>query len=712
MRTPDFEPKLPVGAIVAALAAGAAAVGPALAQEPDTSAWTCERCLVPDGWSLDLSIGPAYVDEDAFRFGNYTGLDEKGTYLFGDVFAQYWGQGADYWRIEGYDLGADARQAFVRGGRQGLFELRGYYQGIPQRVYDTTQTPYLGNGGPVLTLPPGWVPATGTGGMTALAGSLHEVTVESDRDRVGAGITVEPVSRWTFKADYRREQRDGVKVTAGSHFLRAAQLLQPVDYTTDEFELGATYTGDDWQLGLAYLGSTFDNGNESLTWDNAFLPLSAGADQGRLALPPDNESHQVTLSAGMALPARTVLSGRLSLGRAEQNESFLPYTINPSIGPLPLPRESLDGEVETTNLNLKLVSSPWARWTLAGEVRYDKRDNKTPVATYTYPIVDTFVSTASVQNRPYSYESTEYRLRGEHRLAKRIRLAAGYDFETIERDLQARETTDTGTVYGQISSRAGVFSDLRIKAYLESRDGSSYDASYQTDDVQNERMRLYNLADRDRRGLEFYAGMLMDHGTTVGLTAEFSSDSYRESELGLQGNDRQRIGLDLSMPVAEKASVYASLYYESLDYELANSQAYATADWLGISRDRYRSATLGLRLPGLVGRVDSSLEYTYASSRGEVAVDVSGLEQPFPDLESRLQQLRLELSYPYSARTRLLLSYWYERFEAEDWALEGVDPDTVSSLLSLGAEPYDYHVNVIFLGLQYHFDPPTRPFRK
>ena len=41
--------------------------------------WKCENCPSAEGWELDIKGGPAYVDDDDFRFGDYTGLDSKGS---------------------------------------------------------------------------------------------------------------------------------------------------------------------------------------------------------------------------------------------------------------------------------------------------------------------------------------------------------------------------------------------------------------------------------------------------------------------------------------------------------------------------------------------------------------------------------------------------------------------------------------------------------
>ncbi len=43
----------------------------------------------------------------------------------------------------------------------------------------------------------------------------------------------------------------------------------------------------------------------------------------------------------------------------------------------------------------------------------------------------------------------------------------------------------------------------------------------------------------------------------------------------------------------------------------------------------------------------------------------------------------------------------YESFSTKDWAISGVNPDTVPTVLALGANPYDYDVWVFGIGFRY-----------
>ena len=55
----------------------------------DTSDWTCESCPFDQGYRAEVAAGATSVSDDAARFGNYTGYDEKGVYANVDGQGRY-----------------------------------------------------------------------------------------------------------------------------------------------------------------------------------------------------------------------------------------------------------------------------------------------------------------------------------------------------------------------------------------------------------------------------------------------------------------------------------------------------------------------------------------------------------------------------------------------------------------------------------------------
>ena len=670
------------------------------AEAPAPRDWTCGRCPSVVGWELDIEGGPAFVNEDAFRFGDGTGLDEQGAYFFGDLYARYRTEEAGYLVFEGYARGPDANALFIKAGKQSAYELRASIQSIPRRIFATSVTPYDGNGTDQLTLPADWVRAATTGGMTALNDAAEPVRLGWDRDIYGLGFDVSPTQRWKLRVDYTRQEREGLSRSSGSFFFNGAEFAAPVDDATDDLEVALNYAADTWQVGLTYFGSVFNNQYDDLTWDNPYAS-APGADAGQLAQPPDNESHQVSLAGSMRLPARTTLNGQVSFGHMTQNSDLLPYTTNPLLPVNPLPTSSADAEVDTLNLNVRAVSSPWRNVTLEGELRYHDFDNRTPVNGYDYIVTDTVPAAVPVTSSAYDYERREIGLRGEYRLPAGMKMFAGFDNERYERNRQDRSRTTTNRAWFRLRTRLGQRADLDADLFAENRGGSEYTVTDNPAAPENPLMRKYNMADRERNGIRLRGSMYGGERVDFGWELEYSEDRYDNSALGLTDSDYLRLGADVTVLVGTQGSAYASLYNEKIGTDQRNSQSFAEPDWAATTDDRFSTVTLGLAYPGLLDTVDVSLEYTWMQSVGETENNTSGLVTSFPDLRHTRRNIKLGLSYPVSESLSFGFDYFFESVDSDDWMLDGVEPATIPNLLSLGADAWNYNVGTYYLSVEY-----------
>jgi hypothetical protein len=102
------------------------------------------------------------------------------------------------------------------------------------------------------------------------------------------------------------------------------------------------------------------------------------------------------------------------------------------------------------------------------------------------------------------------------------------------------------------------------------------------------------------------------------------------------------------------------------------------------------------------GKFDLDFSYNRADGNTAISLDsLSGGPSELPDLESTLDSARVEASYQFSARWAGTLDLRYERFELQDWAL--VSETTLPTVLTMGADPYDYDVYAIGIGFRYRF---------
>ena len=686
--------------LVAPLILLAPAIGFAQA---DTSDWACESCPFDKGYRAEVNAGATYVGEDgAIRFGNATGYDEKGGYANVDGQGRYVSDGYRLdWMIE--DLGLSSRVFEMDGGRQGTFGFHVGYRELPYRRFDTTRTVFNPSTSDTITLPGSWVPAGITSDMSQLSSSLRPQTIESDRQVIDAGADWKPAKAFRLYADFRRQNRDGIDITGGSSYTQSSLLPRWFDYQTDLIDAGIQYGTDRASLTLAYYGSYFTNQNASLTWDTPFTS-GPGAGQYRMAMAPDNDFQQVSLSGAYRWTQwDTVAAFTLASGSGEQNEALLPYTINPGAGAGPLPRSSLDGAVDTANYALTVTSRPLPKGRIKFAYRFDERDNKTLQSDWNRVVTDFFVSGDIEQNVPYSFERATISLSGELVVWKDIRISAGGERKEVKRDFQevAEQTIDSG--WGQARWRPLAWLDLRVKGGATERDINRYDESVAVSLGQNPLMRKYNLAYRYRSYGEFIASITpVESPVSFSTTVLFADDRYNKSLLGMTDSEELRATADFSWAVSENSSVYLMVGYENIDALQLGSEQFDVWDWSAKHDDTFSHIGAGFNWHQAEGKYN--IRFDYNRSDGETTVDylsVSGGPSRLPDLTSTMDSARVEVAYRWSDRIDATLDLRYESFEVEDYAL--VSPSTIPAVLTLGAQPYDYKVWALGLGFRYSF---------
>ena len=677
------------------------------AARPDTSNWKCNLCPFEKGSKGNITAGGSYVSDDAAKFGDASGYDEKGGYVNVDGDGTYASDGFMLnWYAE--DLGLDSRVLELEGGRQGKYGFHIGYRELPERVFDTTSSVFGLSGNNTLTLPGSWVPAPQTSGMTALSSSLRSQNIESDRQIFEFGADYLPTSRFALFADYRRQQKDGVDIFGGSTFTQASLLPRPLDHETNEVDLGVRYASGRGNVTLAYYGSFFQNKVTGVVWENPFSfdPATSlpGEDRGRHAQDPDNNFQQVTLSGKYrAATLNTDIAFSAAMGRGEQDDFLFPYTINPNIAVAPLPQSTLNAEVDTMNLALTVVSRPFPKARVKLAFRHDERDNKTLQSQWTRVITDTFPSGESELNVPYSFERSRLNLSADYKLFDTVRVSAGYDRTQLDRDFQevAEQTEDAG--WGRVRWRPTDYIEISGRGGASERDIDRYDETLAASLGQNSLMRKYNLAYRYREFGELtFSASHPEKPVSFTLNALYANDEYTRSQLGLTESEELRFAADLSWSVSERASIYLAGGVEDIDGKQSGSELFSTPDWRADHADTFNNYGGGFRIAGIGDKADLQLDYTRADGNTEINVaSGAGGQSLFPDLESTLDSLRLKILYRWSDKFETILQLRYESFSTEDWALQGVAPDTIPTVLTLGAQPYDYEVWLVGIGFRY-----------
>ncbi|MBI5908810.1 MAG: MtrB/PioB family decaheme-associated outer membrane protein [Betaproteobacteria bacterium] len=672
------------------------------AGQADTSQWKCESCTFDQGLSGTLDVGVGSVSEKSAKFGEYNGLDKKGGFLIGDGAVRSRGEDGAYWNLNASNLGLKSRSLDAEGGQQGKYKLLLKYDEIPHFISDSAQTPFAGSGGASLTLPAGY-PAATTANMP-LAGTLQQVEIGTDRKRLGMGASWTPVRDWEYAVNFRHETKEGTKRTAGAFFVNAAQLVEPVDYVTDQVDASASYSGGKWQAKLAYYGSTFRNNNDSLNWQNpfTFLPGFPGAGAGQLALPPDNQFHQVLASAGYQFSERTRASADIALGRMTQNDGFLASTQNATLAVAALPGSSLNGRADTLDANLKLSSAVTDRLRLNAAYTHNDRDNRTPQSLYPSVATDMFTG-APRANLPYGFTQEKFRLSADYKVLANTKVFAGVDSESRKRTFQEVDRSREDTVWGKIASRILDKADLSLRFAHGERRNSGYQVVSGIAPPENPLLRKYNMASRTRETVAVRADISIAENVNLGLGLDTSNDDYLDSAVGLLSGRDLNLNGDVSVILTQDTSLHLFANHQEIKSRQAGSQTFSIPDWSGENKDRIDFFGIGLKHVAIKDKLEIGADYGSSRSKGEISVNTGALNPAFPNLSTTLDSLKLYASYRLKDKVSLQASYWHERYDSKNWMLDGVASGTIPNILTLGEQAPRYSVNVFRLALRYKF---------
>jgi MtrB/PioB family decaheme-associated outer membrane protein len=686
--------------MLSALSPAAVADGAAGQAATDTSQWKCESCKFEEGVSGTVDVGAGSVSDKSAKFGDYTGLNKKGGYFIGGASASYRDKDADYWRINASNLGLDSRSVDAEGGKQGSYKFLLNYDELPHYFSDNAQTPFIGAGGASLTLPAGF-PAATTGAMP-LAATLQSVDIGTERKRLGVGASWIPTSDWEYAVNFRHETKDGTKRTAGAFYVNTSQLIEPVDYVTDQVDASATYTGKKLQMKFAYYGSTFRDGNSALSWQDPYTPV-AGETAGQLALPPNNQFHQLQATGGYQLGDKTRLSGDIAVGRMTQNDGFLASTQNATLAVPGLPGSSLNGRVSTLDAGLKLNSAVTERLRLNAAYTHNDRDNQTPQASYPSVATDMFVE-APRTNLPYSFKEDKLKLSADYMASAKLRGSVGADFDAHQRTFAEVDTTRESTAWGKINSQVSDKLALTLKlTHGERRNSGTFQAIPGITPPENPLLRRYNLANRNRDTAGARADIAVNERISVGFGVDSSEDKYSDSTIGLLDGKEFSLNADVSAILTERTSLHLFANHQEIKSKQAGGQSFSAPDWSADNKDTIDFFGLGVKHTAIPDKLDIGADYSLTHSRSQINVDTGATIPPFPDMTTSLDSLKLYATYLMNKKVSLQAGYWYEHYTSRDWMLDGVAPATIPNVLALGLQTPQYNVNVVRLSLRYKF---------
>ena len=692
------------------------------AQAPEAA--ETARGLFEQTWR-QFEIGGRFssVDGDPARFQRYR--DIRDGVLFTDArFAREHPDGTWAYRVGADNVGWRDQRFFGDYERPGRFVISGMWDEIPQFYSVDTKTPYT-TAGDALVLDDATQQAVqNSGGNLNLWVPLApQFDLQERRDIGHVSFLATPTPHFDVKATYTMQRHVGELPWGASFgFSNDVEVALPYDSRTNDFSLGTEWTNSRGMIRVAYSGSWFDNLDDTLVWDSPkqLADTTSAPGRGRMALWPSNSAQTIS-AAGLAKFAhRTQLTGFISLGFWNNDEPLQPFTINPTLTQLQLPRTNADGEARVFSTNLSLVSRPVTEWRFSTRFRQYDYNNETPQAVIPQFInYDTSVTTSSTGGpRLYAHTRTTWDADATWTGLAPLALSAGYTYNGNAYDFRVFEDSGEHSLRLTADAIGSEWVTFRAQYEIADRSGSGLDEGLLTQTGEQALMRHYDVANRVRNRFSGQVDVVPNDFWIFSASLGAGKDDFDDSYFGLQESTFRQfsVGADYSAENGWRAG--ASYNYERYTgFQRSRSASPGSTppqdndplrDWTTDSAEDVDYFSIYLTPPRIGPNTEARLSYDFSYAEGRYVYAIppgSPLVPPnqLPKVYNKLQQLHIDVRHRLTNRLAASVSYLYEPFRVYDFAF---DPSVVNGIAQPGAlvlgyvyRPYTAHAAAI--GLRY-----------
>ncbi|MBS1142874.1 MAG: hypothetical protein H6R14_280 [Proteobacteria bacterium] len=681
-----------------------------------------EQLIRPDS---SVSVGIGNVSTTGQRFSMYNGLQDQGIVgLLDFSYIRRNDATGTWYRASGRNLGLNTRELSLEHERQGSWRYFLDYSEISRVTPYSVITGVQGIGSAQLTVPSS--PSTNN----------SQFTLQTERQRTAFGLSAALIDKLQLRLNLQNEDKSGERMfgrgttggTGGMEF-----LAEPIQHNTKQIDLVLDYTGEKLQLSGGYYGSFFKNENPVLRVQGGVTGFNSGVGTvgvpfDNIALPPDNQAHQLHLSGGYQFSRTTRLNFKVAQSIALQNDDFIGVrfynTGNNGVSANTSGRTDLGGRVDTTLANVSLTSRPITNLSLLGNLRYEERHDKTKVAPYittlggtgAAPVLSNLTGTSTTDgfNEPRSLTNWSGKVEASYALPQGYRVTGGVEYDSKERSVSGvrvvgyREKVEENT-YRLELKRAMAETLTGSLAYLYSdRTGSDYRNlvtlngvnSYPTysgtlscgqaipaAQLQVSRCGLLQpiyMADRERQKIRFISDWTPFDQLSLQLMIEGASDNYGNGrgtpDIGVRRGDAKLVSLDASYQATErwKFNTWLSRTESSIDQAtIASVTAMSNAGAIvWSSRQKNTVDSLGIGTRGTLPKgieIGADLIYAYdktsyrMSNERYAAFSTATSPGAMPDISYRQQTLQLFGIYPVDKRLSVRLDYILDHRNIDDW---------------------------------------------
>ena len=621
--------KAPYRCSLPAAAFAALAATSAGAEEP-----TLESLIHPQS---QIEVGAGMVFDDGHRFGMYNGMSDSTVNPLFDASVLYRDDATGTWlRFFGNSTGTEGGQARFEHEKQGQWN---YYLEGGRTTFENSRVIFS-------TL-------NGLGSTSNTVGATRrELDLEMHREKVKAGGGFR--LREEFKVDFsaRVERKTGGRQWGAQGFNFA---VEPIEFTTQEYQGSVSYTGKQLQMQFGYLGSLFTNDAEAVSVQNLPAPP--------LSLPLDNMMHQIYVNGGYSFTPTTRGTFNASYSRATQGETFFTPPTFPGNT-----RRDLGGEVDNILLNLGLSSRPIKDLSTRLKFRYEERDDNTPRVQYIAPPAPPV--TYDGFNVPFSRDTTTIDAEADYMLPMNFKLVGGVGYEHWNRSSPPiRKETDEYS--GRVELRRPLLDTLSGSVgYAHSeRRGSGHqlvsnppvagltDPILWADRSRDKGRVTLDWSPRSDFSLQFVGEAALD---------DYTDDRFR----GPQDGDYYLVSLDANYKLNDEWDLGGWVAWNE------TSIAYRTGTATTFEADlSHIGVAVGVSLRGKLTeklKLSGDVQWSEDTSEHRIKTLIGAATTSLPDIVYRQWMFGLTGDYAIQENKGIKLKYGFSHVSADDWTWKGM----------------------------------------
>jgi MtrB/PioB family decaheme-associated outer membrane protein len=549
-------------------------------------------------------------------------------------------------------------------------------------------------------------------------GTGSEFELKTKRTGLGVGFSRRISDAVQFEVDLKSENKEGSRlfgigmncfssiatcgtttsITTGWALL---MMPEPISANHSQIEARVNYARDKLRLSAGYYGSFYRNDYSTLNPGipgalnnpvGTTLALSGGLQSllsQSVALPPDNQAHQIDINGSYAFTDKTQGTFRLGYASATQNSDF----IGDGLTSAPAGVANLGGKVTTTSVRFGVNSRPLPKLSLLADLRYDDKDDQTPVAYYNY--ID---GVSRYTNRTMPDRKTRAKLQASWQFSGGYRGTVGADYESIDRGVFTATSAAAGiSALRQQTEETNLRADLRrqmtedlsgsVSLSSSRRSGSNWlrdnsglgvtEVSNPTDASSrftSDSIFMPTLADRKRDKVKIFADWQPSKKLAFQFSAEEGKDHYSSSSsYGLQDSRVNNYGVDF---------VYAESFNWNFNGFLSQgTQTFNQSRYAGyVMAFENTSINFGL---GFTGKISSNFEIggnlTFSDDKsvyaqkldafaGADSVALLAATGGLPDVVYRQTALKLYGNYALDKKSSIRVDLVHQRANVNDWA--------------------------------------------